>query len=64
MKCPICQRPVKLQFADFPFCSERCKDVDLGNWADEKYVFSTPVEYDVAFEEQKLENLRQQEDQE
>ena len=49
---------------DFPFCSARCKDVDLGNWAAEKYVFSTPVEYDVEFEEQKLENLKQQEDQE
>ena len=53
-----------MEFPDFPFCSARCKDVDLGNWADEKYVFSTPVEYDVEFEEQKLANLRQQEDQE
>jgi endogenous inhibitor of DNA gyrase (YacG/DUF329 family) len=26
-----------------PFCSERCKDVDLGNWAMEKYVISEPV---------------------
>ena len=26
-----------------PFCSERCKLVDLGNWADEKYVISTPL---------------------
>ena len=27
-----------------PFCSERCKEIDLGNWAMEKYVVSTPVE--------------------
>jgi hypothetical protein len=28
---------------DFPFCSERCRDIDLGNWATEKYVISTPA---------------------
>jgi hypothetical protein len=26
-----------------PFCSERCKLIDLGNWLDEKYVISTPL---------------------
>lgn len=26
-----------------PFCSERCKLIDLGNWASEKYVISTPI---------------------
>lgn len=26
-----------------PFCSERCKLIDLGNWASERYVISTPV---------------------
>jgi endogenous inhibitor of DNA gyrase (YacG/DUF329 family) len=26
-----------------PFCSERCKDVDLGNWATEKYVIPEPL---------------------
>ena len=25
---------------DFPFCSERCRLLDLGNWASEKYVVS------------------------
>ena len=29
--------------ADFPFCSERCRLHDLGNWASEKYVVSDPV---------------------
>jgi endogenous inhibitor of DNA gyrase (YacG/DUF329 family) len=29
-----------------PFCSERCKLIDLGNWASEKYVISTPIEED------------------
>ena len=24
-----------------PFCSERCKQIDLGAWAEEKYVIPT-----------------------
>jgi len=43
MRCPICQRPVNLKDPDAPFCSARCKEVDLGNWAMEKYVISTPA---------------------
>jgi endogenous inhibitor of DNA gyrase (YacG/DUF329 family) len=27
-----------------PFCSERCKLIDLGEWASEKYVISTPIQ--------------------
>lgn len=26
-----------------PFCSERCKLIDLGNWASERYVITTPL---------------------
>ncbi len=29
--------------AAFPFCSERCCERDLGNWASEKYVVSEPI---------------------
>jgi len=29
--------------ADFPFCSERCRLLDLGAWAAEKYVVSEPI---------------------
>jgi uncharacterized protein len=43
MQCPICQRPVTLQDPFMPFCSERCKLLDLGMWADEKYVISEPA---------------------
>ncbi|MDQ6706294.1 MAG: DNA gyrase inhibitor YacG [Acidobacteriota bacterium] len=43
MKCPICQKPVKRGDEAFPFCSERCRTIDLGNWATEKYVISTPA---------------------
>jgi len=43
MQCPICQKKVQISDPFMPFCSERCKEVDLGNWAMEKYVISEPV---------------------
>ena len=43
-ECPICRKAVdSASDADFPFCSERCRLLDLGNWATEKYVVSEPV---------------------
>jgi uncharacterized protein len=43
-KCPICRSETdSAVHVDFPFCSERCRDRDLGNWATEKYVVSEPV---------------------
>ena len=43
-KCPICKTENDSTInADFPFCSERCRDRDLGNWASEKYVVSEPI---------------------
>ena len=51
-KCPICRKPVDSQTsADFPFCSERCRLTDLGNWASENYKISEPV-----FDESELED--------
>ncbi|MGE5293413.1 MAG: DNA gyrase inhibitor YacG [Solirubrobacterales bacterium] len=42
--CPICKRPVKATKDSsgarprfFPFCSERCKLIDLGAWFDANY---------------------------
>lgn len=46
MKCPICKKPVAMTDPCVPFCSERCKLIDLGNWASEKYVISTPIKQD------------------
>jgi uncharacterized protein len=42
-RCPICKKEVAAESADFPFCSERCRILDLGNWASEKYKVSTPA---------------------
>jgi len=42
--CPICGKPTdSATDAEFPFCSERCRLLDLGNWASEKYVVSEPA---------------------
>ena len=39
MKCCICAKPVLAKFT--PFCSERCKMLDLGKWLDGGYVIAT-----------------------
>jgi endogenous inhibitor of DNA gyrase (YacG/DUF329 family) len=42
--CPICKKPTdSAVHADFPFCSERCRLLDLGNWSSEKYVVSDRI---------------------
>lgn len=42
--CPICRKPTDSEAdADFPFCSQRCRTLDLGNWASEKYKITEPV---------------------
>lgn len=41
LKCPICKK--KSTDTEFPFCSERCRTIDLGKWASGGYVVSSPV---------------------
>lgn len=42
--CPICQRPAapRPQNRAFPFCTERCRMVDLGRWLGEDYAIPGP----------------------
>lgn len=35
--CPTCKKRVEPDAKTFPFCSERCRLVDLGNWLDGRY---------------------------
>ncbi|MCH7500215.1 MAG: DNA gyrase inhibitor YacG [Nitrospina sp.] len=36
-KCPTCKKPaVKKDNAFFPFCCERCRLIDLGQWLDDR----------------------------
>ena len=39
VSCPTCERPVEWTSDNplRPFCSERCKLIDLGGWADERH---------------------------
>ncbi len=43
-RCPICDSPVETGVKTFPFCSDRCKKIDLGKWLDGKYLISRPIE--------------------
>jgi endogenous inhibitor of DNA gyrase (YacG/DUF329 family) len=49
LRCPICRKPVDVTEVEAPFCSRRCRVIDLGNWASEKYVIHTPVQNPEAF---------------
>lgn len=46
MKCPICKKQVQAGDPDFPFCSERCRLIDLGKWSSGDYVISSPLSPD------------------
>lgn len=43
LRCPTCKTEVKSTDTEFPFCSERCRLIDLGRWASGHYVISSPV---------------------
>jgi endogenous inhibitor of DNA gyrase (YacG/DUF329 family) len=49
MKCPICEREFDpaAPTAATPFCSERCKLIDLGRWLGEDYSFPAEREVDL-----------------
>jgi len=43
-RCPICKRETRFEGNPFrPFCSERCKLIDLDNWLGGRYRVSTLV---------------------
>lgn len=44
MRCPICRKAVPRDGEFIPFCSDRCRIIDLGNWASEKYVIPVAVD--------------------
>jgi uncharacterized protein len=56
VKCPACGREIeyKLDNEYRPFCSERCKLLDFGAWADEEYALPTQ---DTALTEEDLDRI-------
>ncbi|HLJ30266.1 MAG TPA: DNA gyrase inhibitor YacG [Candidatus Angelobacter sp.] len=53
LRCPTCRTLVLASDDNFPFCSDRCRLIDLGKWASGGYVISTPVT-----DPEKLESLK------
>lgn len=47
VKCPHCGKEVEHDSSElgpyFPFCSERCKMVDLGKWMSEEHKIQSPA---------------------
>ena len=43
LRCPTCGTLVLRDDADFPFCSDRCRVIDLGKWASGAYRISSPI---------------------
>lgn len=45
MRCPICKEKSapRAQNKAYPFCSDRCRMVDLGRWLNEDYTISEPL---------------------
>ncbi len=41
--CPTCGMLVHPEDEDFPFCSDRCRKIDLGKWASGVYKISSSV---------------------
>ncbi len=52
VKCPSCGKLVQYQGNPYrPFCSQRCKLVDLEGWFSERYRISTPAVTEMAIPE-------------
>jgi len=67
IRCPVCKKP-KERFEDpskfLPFCSVRCKQVDLGKWVLGDYVVSRSLGEDEQeeFEDELERRLESQQD--
>jgi endogenous inhibitor of DNA gyrase (YacG/DUF329 family) len=43
LRCPECRTIVQTKDEHFPFCSDRCRTIDLGKWASGVYKVSSPI---------------------
>ena len=52
-KCPQCETSADLSKVNKfrPFCSERCKLIDLGTWANKEKLISRPIESEDFYDE-------------
>lgn len=48
VRCPICDREMPGQYTewpDYPFCSPKCRKIDLGRWLGERYRMPDDEQY-------------------
>ncbi len=51
--CPVCDTSIDLEATPTaPFCSDRCRLIDLGRWLDEAYSVPAPHSLDELDEEE------------
>lgn len=63
VKCPHCDILFSYYESEFrPFCSERCKMIDLGHWFNESYVVPLKDEVNELEDENESTNPRDSED--
>jgi endogenous inhibitor of DNA gyrase (YacG/DUF329 family) len=43
LRCPTCRTIVAPDDENVPFCSDRCRKIDLGKWASGAYKISSPI---------------------
>jgi len=43
--CPVCKTPVEKDLTSpvYPFCSKRCREIDLGSWLSSEYRISENI---------------------
>lgn len=59
VKCPICESVFSYYESGFrPFCSERCREIDLGKWLTESY--TVPAQKMTEDEAEVLERLMEE----
>ncbi|HEY0263118.1 MAG TPA: DNA gyrase inhibitor YacG [Granulicella sp.] len=56
--CPTCHKVVQATDENFPFCSDRCRLLDLGKWASGEYRISSPIQDPDLLEELAQSELR------
>ena len=64
LHCPICRKEVPLDSSNVPFCSDRCRLIDLGKWASGDYKVSSPIldpEFAEELEQAELDAARRRE---
>ena len=46
--CGVCKKELKLDAPQqfFPFCSERCRNIDLYRWTEGRYAIVEPLDED------------------